>query len=138
MEKRVCTKCGHRRLIKFFNKKGTGRTARCKHCLGEDNRTAYLTSRKRRKQVIDAVARRRTKLYAFIRSLKDDKRCVDCNRPYPYYVLDFDHLEDKQFGISQIAKRGWSEQRILDEVKKCDLVCANCHRERTQQRRMHP
>jgi hypothetical protein len=59
--------------------------------------------------------------------------CVDCGERDPI-VLEFDHLRDKAFTIGQaLAKRSW--QSILDEIKKCEVVCANCHRRRTAIRR---
>jgi HNH endonuclease len=61
--------------------------------------------------------------------------CTDCGENDPV-VLDFDHLdpEAKCFDISQgLAYRSW--QSIHDEIAKCEVVCANCHRRRTAQRR---
>jgi hypothetical protein len=48
--------------------------------------------------------------------------------------LEFDHLREKSFSIgAKLAQFTW--QRILDEMEKCEVVCANCHRRRTAQRR---
>jgi hypothetical protein len=59
--------------------------------------------------------------------------CVDCGERDPV-VLEFDHLRDKSFAIGpSLSRRGW--QDILDEMKKCEVVCANCHRRRTAKRR---
>ena len=46
-------------------------------------------------------------------------------------VLDFDHLGDKQSGISQMVAAGKPWDRILVEISKCEVVCANDHRRRT-------
>jgi hypothetical protein len=52
-------------------------------------------------------------------------------------VLEFDHLRDKEFTIGQaLPYRNW--QSILDEIAKCDVVCANCHRRRTARRKGSP
>jgi hypothetical protein len=54
-------------------------------------------------------------------------------RPDPV-VLEFDHLRDKLFSVGMdLARRNW--QCILDEIDKCEVVCANCHRRRTALRR---
>ena len=60
--------------------------------------------------------------------------CVDCNVQYPPYVMDFDHVGDfkKRANVSRLA--GLKLETILEEVAKCELVCANCHRERTYRR----
>ena len=61
-----------------------------------------------------------------------DHPCVDCGETDPV-VLEFDHLRDKKFGIATgIRNRNW--QDVLDEIAKCDVVCANCHRRRTTKR----
>jgi hypothetical protein len=49
-------------------------------------------------------------------------------------VLEFDHLGDKLFTIgANLRDRNW--QSLLDEIAKCEVVCANCHRRRTALRR---
>ncbi len=60
--------------------------------------------------------------------------CVDCGERDPL-VLEFDHLgDDKSFNIAKgIRDRSW--QALLDEIAKCEVVCANCHRRRTVERR---
>ena len=56
----------------------------------------------------------------------------DCGQTYPTYVMDFDHRDPttKLCKVSAAVYLG-SEQKLLDEIAKCDLVCANCHRVRT-------
>ena len=50
--------------------------------------------------------------------------------------MDFDHLEgeEKVLNVAAMVGRGWALQRILDEIAKCEVVCSNCHRERTYKR----
>lgn len=57
--------------------------------------------------------------------------CAECGIEYPPHVLDFDHVGDKSFGISRALQNGMALDRIKEEVKKCEIVCSNCHRERT-------
>lgn len=73
---------------------------------------------------------------SLIRKLKDNQPCVDCGDRYPYYVMDFDHLHSKKLNPSYIPKMGWCMERIQEELDKCELVCSNCHRERTHKRTM--
>ena len=59
--------------------------------------------------------------------------CADCGEADPI-VLEFDHLKDKAFNIgASLSGRSWAS--ILDEIAKCDVVCANCHRRRTARRK---
>lgn len=76
------------------------------------------------------AARKRFKDY------KKTLRCVDCNNG-DFRVLEFDHIRGKKefmisIGVNQ-ESYGW--KRIMKEIKKCDPVCANCHRIRTWERR---
>lgn len=68
-------------------------------------------------------------------SIKEKSGCVDCEQSYPWYVLDFDHVRGKKVAnIGQMLDY-FSVEDILKEVAKCDVVCSNCHRERTYQRK---
>lgn len=58
--------------------------------------------------------------------------CTDCRRIYPVAAMEFDHTLGTK--IAPVSKM-WSKRRALAEIAKCDLVCANCHRHRTQVRR---
>lgn len=61
--------------------------------------------------------------------------CMDCGDHFPSVAMDYDHVRGVKFRmISTMANYSW--ERVLNEVSKCDLVCANCHRLRTQARRV--
>lgn len=60
--------------------------------------------------------------------------CKDCGIRYPPWVVDFDHLGDKEFNIATAVKRGMGLNRLAREIAKCDVVCSNCHRQRTHDR----
>ena len=74
-----------------------------------------------------ALARKREK-GKLVQSAKNGP-CMDCKIKYPYYVMDFDHRENKLFNISSCY--ALDLKKIEEEIKKCDVVCANCHRIRT-------
>ncbi len=59
------------------------------------------------------------------------KPCADCGVQYPSYVMQFDHVADKVHTISDLVNQGVRFQTLVDEIAKCDVVCANCHAERT-------
>lgn len=65
----------------------------------------------------------------WINELKE-RPCVDCGRSYPTYVMDFDHVRGKKRFNMHIAAY-YKIATILEEIAKCVLVCANCHRIRT-------
>lgn len=65
-----------------------------------------------------------------------DKPCCDCGIKLPPYVMQFDHRDpaSKRFNVAQSWCR--SEVSISEEAAKCDVVCPNCHRERTHRQRL--
>ena len=56
--------------------------------------------------------------------------CVDCKKPLPVWVLEFDHLANKTDTINRLVNSGRSKHKVLEEVAKCEVVCANCHKHR--------
>ena len=87
------------------------------------NKARYLERNKRYREYI----------WNHIREIKESKPCVDCGVNYPYYVMDFDHLEDKEYGINFLCSTG-RIGALKKEIVKCEVVCANCHRIRTHNR----
>jgi hypothetical protein len=82
---------------------------------------------------IESSRRARDRKRELMKELKSGP-CVDCGVSYPYYVMHFDHIgTDKVADVSKLLTlKAW--QTVLDEIAKCELVCANCHAERTHQR----
>jgi hypothetical protein len=111
----------------------------CRSCLSEYDRARWNSkdpterNRKnsnRRKR----VARQRT----MIDKIKLDAGCIDCGYNEHAIALDFDHIgRDKSFNIGQASNRGFTDQTILDEIAKCVVRCANCHRVKTKERRIN-
>jgi hypothetical protein len=62
-----------------------------------------------------------------------DVPCADCGVKYPSYVLHFHHRvpAQKKFTIGRGAITQIAMERLVREVAKCDVLCANCHAERT-------
>ena len=54
-------------------------------------------------------------------------KCIVCGYNFSEYALDFHHLkhEKKLFNLSSKWARPWGE--IENELKKCVLLCSNCH-----------
>ena len=64
-----------------------------------------------------------------------NRPCADCGIEYPPYVMDFDHRKGKKYNVSLLTKFS-SEIKLREEIAKCDVVCANCHRERTHNKKL--
>lgn len=63
--------------------------------------------------------------------------CMDCGRSFPSVCMDFDHREPekKKADVAHMVNSTPGLQAFMEEIAKCDLVCSNCHRIRTEKRR---
>jgi len=80
----------------------------------------------------------RSRREAFRKIVEDAKRvpCADCGVKYPTYVMQFDHVRgEKLFHLASATTGSYSQRSIEEEIAKCEVVCANCHAERTEKRR---
>ncbi len=89
--------------------------------------------RENRQRVFEKKNRKKARLRDLVRAAKE-RPCVDCGNRFPYYVMDFDHVDGaKVMIVSKLANMGGTE-RLLKEIAKCEVVCANCHRVRSWNR----
>jgi hypothetical protein len=96
----------------------------------EDSRAAIRDHYRRNKQAyLDRNRRQRERIRKFVRDLKSERRCERCGFDNPA-ALDFHHRdgEKKDVEVANAVRRSWGEERILAEIVKCDVLCANCHR----------
>jgi hypothetical protein len=62
--------------------------------------------------------------------------CRDCGATFPYVCMDFDHCRgEKLTDVSKMQFGKFTNEEVMTELGKCELVCANCHRIRTATRR---
>jgi hypothetical protein len=85
-------------------------------------------------RTVDVNRRARARVRELIAELKSGP-CTDCGGRFPPFVMDFDHVRGTKLGIiSRMGTGRMAWAKTLAEVEKCDVVCANCHRLRTQLR----
>ena len=128
---KICPKCG-----KESGLESTQHRSYCNKCWSEYQSDWYKRSPRRRLQVLDSNKRRRAGNREYIIAQKS-KPCMDCNKTYPYFVMDFDHVRGEKKYCLSVSNR-LSREKIDEELAKCDLVCANCHRIRTFSRACSP
>jgi hypothetical protein len=131
---KTCTACGQEKEeVKFnFRYKDKGiRLPYCAECGKLKTRKHYANNKA---YYIKKARKHSNNGAAFLKEQKNVP-CADCKVHYPYYVMDFDHLRDKSFSLSQQGKAK-GVTRLKEEIEKCEVVCSNCHRERTHQRKM--
>lgn len=135
LSQKVCCKCRVLKPIEEFNFRNRSAGVRhryCRDCGKIFTRSHY---QRNKRQYIDRSVRAKLKRREYLRQVKS-RPCADCGVQYPYYVMDFDHREGevKIFEMNQVVYVPMGA--LKKEMEKCDIVCANCHRERTYQRVM--
>ncbi len=83
---------------------------------------------KNKESEIKHVARRKKEIKSWFRNYKDSLGCTICKENHPA-TIDFHHQrDDKEMEVAKMVSEGYSIKRILHEIKKCKVLCANCHR----------
>ena len=129
METKTCTRCGQEKPLtefNFKNKKLGKRQAMCKECQRARERELYSMSyREKNKDRYNENRRKYREKMRNIIIVAKSCGCVICGESDPC-CLDFHHLHDKEFVIA--VGTDVSEERLLQEISKCVVLCANCHR----------
>lgn len=133
MEDKVCNKCKSLLPISEFyvkqvNKDGLQKT--CKQCSSLKNAEYYSANKEIRKIKIYQNRVDAGKLARQFVLEKLSVGCIDCSEK-DLIVLDFDHIGNKKYNISEMINYGYSVESIAKEVEKCVVRCANCHRRKT-------
>ena len=127
-----CPKCKTKKSrSEFWARKSRqdGLQAWCQSCSARGKNRAYRKNPQHYKdRVTTARHAVRTKLLEYLL----DHPCKKCGEDDPI-VLDFDHVNraSKEVAISNMIRGGFAWERILAEIKKCQVLCANCHRRKT-------
>ncbi len=128
---RKCNLCGESKSAEFFCKKSRtkdGLSLRCRDCSSLVLKQHF---QKNKDLYNKRNSRSRAKFREFVLGFKN-KPCTDCKKVFRRCVMDFDHRpgEEKLYEISKMYTL-LSKTKFLNEIAKCDLVCANCHRIRS-------
>ena len=85
--------------------------------------------KKQKKLVVRRVAERKKKIKSWIEEYKKNLKCSNCSETHPS-TLDFHHKNknEKEQGICYFVSNGYSIDKIRQEIEKCEVLCANCHR----------
>jgi len=81
-----------------------------------------------RERILERRKKRHQEIIEWFRRYKSTLSCIDCGENHPA-CLHFHHRkdEDKKFTIASVVSRANSLRQIINEIKKCDVLCANCH-----------
>ncbi len=159
---KICKGCKESLSIDKFgwsNKKKNILMARCKKCHTEKNKVYQKQNAKKIKDYqkqyqeenIDKISKKRKGYYEDNKKdiakkqkeyyLKNKEKideikkqpCVDCGNTFPTVCMDFDHVRGRKlYNIGNMKSQAW--ELVKAEIAKCDVVCSNCHRIRTNER----
>lgn len=85
-----------------------------------------------RQAELDRVKKRQAAALEWLRDLRRVP-CGDCREMFPPHMMDFDHRDPrtKLFAVTTGSAHLMSREKLITEIEKCDVVCANCHALRT-------
>lgn len=100
-----------------------------KHGLVEHSRRKDENSYRCRKCQVDSVQKRRLKVKQLALDYKGGE-CQHCGYSGCNGALEFHHIDESKKSFS-IGNKGYTKSwlKIKEELDKCILLCANCHRE---------
>ncbi len=135
MGKRECTKCKTEKDTTSFYKDSRSKSGYaywCKECQRVQFHNRYACDENLRNRKSQQKRRNKDKKIDIVRAHFLSNPCVDCGEA-DLCVLEFDHRDPKtkKYGIAQILCNNHSIETLLEEMQKCDVRCANCHRRRT-------
>lgn len=127
---KTCIKCDIEKDVSQFSKsKRTvdGLFSWCKLCRKEYDVNRYVKIGS--VQWTKLRKKRRKELSVWFAEYKQTLKCKRCPETHPA-CLDFHHKDGstKENTVSNLVISGASKETILNEIKKCDVLCANCHR----------
>src|SRR5712691_881632 len=130
---RRCAMCALIKPKAEFHNSRTGQFSYCRDCRRAYDRRYYHTRGR-----VARLARRHArnmKARAWMADLKRARPCSDCGGIFPAFAMHWDHLPEYE-KMGQISDFVLARRRtlLLQELEKCELVCANCHALRTSAR----
>ncbi len=134
MDFKFCSKCSASKPVEEYNwryeEKGR-RHSFCKECHSAYRRGHYIKNKSKYLAKAKVWNAKQTPcLRKFIVEYLNTHNCVDCGAE-DIRVLDFDHEQNKYMGIANMIRNCHSLDSVRQEIKKCKVRCANCHRIKT-------
>ena len=131
METKICSKCKTEKPIsefRFRNKSKGTYHSQCKDCEKQRDKIHYQESKERQVSVRETAQFQKERNLQLVENVRSNG-CRKCGEKR-FYVLDFHHRipNSKEDVIAHMIKSS-SAERLLEELSKCDVLCANCHRE---------
>ena len=136
---KTCSNCKKRKPPTEFRLRkhsSDGRSGKCKVCATAYDNKWYHDHPHRKAQIRarndEQILRNVETIIAYLKT----HPCIDCNED-DLLVLEFDHRYGKRDNVANMAQCAVSTETLVNEIKKCDVRCANCHRRKTVKTQGH-
>lgn len=111
----------------------------CRVCYNVKQRKRYHSNEKIRiKRIKNNVKNHQDKIRShvdLVNSFKD-RPCTDCKIKFKPWQMDLDHIRGEKIeSVSNMVQQAFPLEILKAELIKCEVVCANCHRDRTHNRK---
>ena len=129
---KICSKCNIEKPLEDFAKRKSakdGTRAECKHCFNQYYKRYYSIDNRMDKHAL-LVANNKKKYKWNVGQLKLTLGCKICGYNKCVRSLHFHHL-DRSTKVTEISilVQDASKEQLEEELKKCVVLCANCHGE---------
>ena len=129
METKLCNMCNLEKPYDEFlwrNKTKGIKHYQCRECYKEIRKKSYESNKD---YYLKKNIKKRNENVVFYREYKKDKKCVICGEN-EQVCLDFHHVNPnhKDVEVSKLQYSTYSQKKIINEIEKCIILCANCHR----------
>lgn len=128
---KICVGCKCEKPLDEFrwkNKSKGIKHSECKTCSKRRDIGYYTQIRKEKLKYAKKVRVKNKQIWH--NEMKETMGCFKCG-DVRWYLLEFHHIDPntKEYAISDMFRSDFSRKRMLNEMEKCVLLCANCHRE---------
>lgn len=124
-----CYMCKKEKEFSSFSKKTSskdGYQSRCNDCMSKTMSAIYYRNVK---DWNNKCRKNKARKYIWVNNIKSESGCSFCKEK-DFCCLEFHHKtpSQKEYEISKMISNSVSDNRIKEEIKKCIVICANCHR----------
>ena len=119
-----CYRCGSEKPQSLFSRGQDW----CKKCASEYARALWRDNESHRRRINERKRRIIKENESIIRAAKSVP-CADCGGSFPHYIMDLHHVGPKRAVIGRLVC--CKKEVVVNEIRNCIVLCANCHRART-------
>jgi len=135
---KICSICKKRKRIEKFGVRNRDGKVTCRSRCSPCNAAYHRAYRKKNPAAYAkqraSVDKSKAEDLAMLNRLRAETPCADCKKIHPPWRMQFDHLPEYE-KVTSISTLLGSKNKLSEELKKCELVCANCHTDRTHARK---